>query len=161
MLSAVETDLNALFIDCKCIRLHSVYQLLSGIKKYEDKGVDVWSEQRSTGLKSFLPISCHFFWHNGQKNFGWSTFCQKFVSASPSFLFDQNVFVESSDFLSRKIEWNEKIGWKMKSSPRFEPKMSPFWFKSFYEDWKFYSGHFEWLPQQCCFISVEAVFLRV
>ena len=67
MLSAVETDLNALFIDCKCIRLHSVYQLLSGIKKYEDKGVNVWSEQRSTGLKSVLPISCHFFWHNGQK----------------------------------------------------------------------------------------------
>ena len=24
------------------------------------------------------------------------------------FLFDQNVFVESTDFLSRKIEWNEK-----------------------------------------------------
>ena len=67
MLSAVETDLNALFTDCKCIRLHSVYQLLSGIKKYEDKGVNVWSEQRSTGLKSVLPISCHFYWHNGQK----------------------------------------------------------------------------------------------
>ena len=157
MLSAVETDLNALFTDCKCIRLHSVYQLLSGIKKYEDKCVNVGPEQRSTG---FWPISCNFF--GTMVNFFLTEvlFVKSLFQSVQVFLFDQNVFVASSDFLSRKIEWNEKIGWKMKSSPRFEPKMSPFWFKSFYEDWKFYSGHFEWLPQQCCFISVEAVFLR-